>query len=150
MQDDMRLTLPASGPEPKGAPAEVRVMLWDDGSEGGRGRCYVSLYAEPGHPLVIDPRDYVPKAQPEDERVMIRAVSPGWPGPDDDSDTWVLNPNATGHRAPFFAGDLVVEASGYRGIHQVVAVSVDPDAPTHRRLRLTVRRTDVVVDADEF
>lgn len=89
------------------------------------------------------------RAGHEADRVMIRAVEPSHPGPDD-RDTWVLDPDATGHRAPFSVGDLVVRSSGRAGIHQVVAVSVDKDAPRHRGLRLKVEPQDVVVDADAF
>ncbi|WP_237481323.1 hypothetical protein [Lichenibacterium dinghuense] len=87
----------------------------------------------------------------EADRVMVRAVEPSHPGPDD-RDTWVLDPDATGHRAPFTAGDLVVRSSGRAGIHQVVAVSMDGDeeAPRHRSLRLKVKPQDVVVDRDAF
>ena len=88
--------------------------------------------------------------QHEADRVMVRAVSPAYPGPDDDRDTWALNPDATGHRAPFSPGDLVVRSSGRAGIHRVVEVSPDVDAPRHRSLRLTVEPTDVVVDRDAF
>ena len=88
--------------------------------------------------------------QHEANRVLVRAVSPSYPGPDDGRDTWVLDPGATGHRAPFARGDLLIRSSGREGIHQVVDVSVDGDSPRHRSIRLRVEPTDVVVDADAF
>ena len=86
----------------------------------------------------------------DDERVMVRAVSPAYPGPDVEQDTWALDPDATGHRAPFSPGDLVVRSSGRAGIHRIVDLTVDGDAPRHRSLRLKVEPTDVCVDADAF
>ena len=88
--------------------------------------------------------------QHEADRVMVRAVSPAYPGPDHDRDTWALDPDATGHRAPFSPGDFVVRSSGREGIHQIVDVTVNEDAPRHRSLRLKVEPADVVVDADAF
>ena len=88
--------------------------------------------------------------QHEADRVMVRAVSPGHPGSDVERDTWALDPDATGHRAPFARGDLVIRSSGREGIHRIVDSTVDGDAPRHRSLRITVEPTDVVVDPDAF
>ena len=90
------------------------------------------------------------RATGEADRVMVRAVAPGHPGLADPRDMWVLDPGATGHRAPFSRGDLVVRSSGREGIHRVIDVSVDVYAPRHRSLCLTVKPTDVIVDRDAF
>ena len=90
------------------------------------------------------------RAGGEADRVMVRAVSPAYPGPDVDRDTWAFDPDATGHRAPFAAGDLVVRSSGREGTHRVVDVTVDGDAPRYRSLCITVEPMDVVVDQDAF
>ena len=106
MQEDMRLKMPAA-PDLRAERAEVRVMLWDDGSDGGRGRCYVSLYPEPGRPLEIDPRDYVPKlapgvyAAPESWKRMVSRTATGViigarPGQaDDEAEIYIDLPETT-------------------------------------------------------
>ena len=110
----------------------------------------LKIYADgepaPDHPYqqALDAQRY------EADRVMVPAVEPGHPGPDDAWCRWALDPDATGHRAPFAPGDLVVHSCGREGIHRVLEVSVDVDAPRHRSLRLLVTHADVVVDRDAF